>query len=642
MIGTLRLFAAISSAVFGVHGMAYKTTSTTVRLGDIAYYMHSSPHADLETGVQVLDINATSEPCTLITIGPSFHLESTIKKFSTDDVWTPRFLKYVIIQADNTDQTLSEDDRLSLSALGTESFHVVHGNEAQKRLPEGPYFVDHGRLHGAYRLYPDTAGAFVVATIPAVEGDGFRALDASAYGEQYPATLTVAVPSRLYFNKTEDKPFAGSRVAVKDIIDLKGLKTGGSSRAYTELYPPRETTASAVQRLIDLGFVVVGKTKTTQFADSEWPTADWVDYHGPFNPHGDGYLTPSGSSAGSASAVSTYSWLDFALGTDRSIRSPAAAQAIFGMRPTLGAVGMDGVIPYSSNWDTIGALARTGADIKILAQALYGTQETATKNFKLPTKLIYPTDYWPVADAASQKVFDNFVSQLETLLGVQRVELSLAETWRQTRPDDTSESIAEQFHHVFDWSANRDQWTGLLEPFIKEYTEKTGKPPVLNPQVRFKVSEYTPSITAEQKREGERLLAMYHDWFYEQILAPSKDGYSSSIIILPWTNGEPDYRDKYKTGPQQFTGQGFFFYNVGPYAQCPELIFPEIAVGTTPYVSKFHGMTEELPAAVGIMAAKGSDIMLADLVAKIFQNESSQRLVSADADEHQVPISNEL
>lgn len=129
-----------------------------------------------------------------------------------------------------------------------------------------------------------------------------------------------------------------------------------------------------------------------------------------------------------------------------------------------------------------------------------------------------------------------------------------------------------------------------------------GKPPVLNPQVRFKLSvppplshsgslgslddssvspaltlcrTYTPTISEEQKAEGVRQLKMYHDWFYENIMSPaSEDGYSSSILVLPWTNGEPDYRDKYRDGPQQFTGQGFFFYNIGPYAQCPELIFP--------------------------------------------------------------------
>jgi hypothetical protein len=116
-------------------------------------------------------------------------------------------------------------------------------------------------------------------------------------------------------------------------------------------------------------------------------------------------------------------------------------------------------------------------------------------------------------------------------------------------------------------------------------------------------------------------------------MPPSEDGYSSSIMILPWTTGEPAYRDTYKSGPQKFTGEGFFFYNVGPYAQSPELIIPGeseshfesllsgdllVQVGTTPYVSKFTGSVEQLPAAAGFIAAKGSDIMLADFVNKLF------------------------
>jgi hypothetical protein len=144
----------------------------------------------------------------------------------------------------------------------------------------------------------------------------YKAVDASAYGEDYPTALAIPVPSRLHFPRTPEQPYAGTRIALKDIMDLSGLKTGGSSRAYTQLYEAKGNNAVIVQKLLELGFVVVGKVKTTQFADSEWPTCDWVDYHAPFNPRGDGYLTTSGSSAGSAAAVATYSWLDFALGTD--------------------------------------------------------------------------------------------------------------------------------------------------------------------------------------------------------------------------------------------------------------------------------------------------------------------------------------
>ena len=147
-------------------------------------------------------------------------------------------------------------------------------------------------------------------------------------------------------------------------MDLCGLGTGASSRAYTKLNGIRTENAAVIQKLIKLGFVIVGKLKTTQFADSEWPTGDYVDYHAPFNPRADGYQTTSGSSCGSAAAVASYEWLDYALGTDStylfllwnkicillalgSIRSPATAQGLFGIRPSVGAVSLDGIIPYT-------------------------------------------------------------------------------------------------------------------------------------------------------------------------------------------------------------------------------------------------------------------------------------------------------
>ncbi|KAJ8130621.1 hypothetical protein O1611_g3006 [Lasiodiplodia mahajangana] len=619
---------------------ANKLVSSVVRLGDVAYYMHPT-QLSRQIDLSGLDNGLRAEPCTILTVKGDFltleDLRTTVYEFNIrDDVWSSDFIQCMIVQMIGRDGALTHDETNALRALGARSINIFHNNADGGELPQGPYFLHHGQIYQAYRLYPDTSGAFIVSTVPA-NGDGFRSLDVSAYGELYPSTLSVAVPSRLYHTKTKEKPYAGLRIAIKDIIDLKGLKTGASSRAYTELYPVREANSGTVQRLIELGFVVVGKLKTTQFADSEWPTCDWIDYHGPFNPRGDGYLTPSGSSAGSASAVASYTWLDFSLGTDTlgSIRAPAAAQAIFGMRPTLGATSTTGMVPYSSSWDTIGGFARTAADYKILAQALYGSSDTDDKIYKKPTKLIYPTDYWRVDDEASQQVFETFITLVEDFLGVKRTEISVAGTWKETRPEGTDESMGKYFDYVFDWSANRDQWTGLLKPFIKDYTQKMGKAPVLNPQLRFKAG-YTQTVTADQKAEGDRLLKIYHDWFYEHIMPPTDDGYSSSIMILPWTNGEPNYRDTYKEGPQAFTGQGFFFYNVGPYAQCPELIFP---VGTTPYKSKFTGEVEQLPAAVGLIAAKGSDIMLADLVSEIFEHMESRTSTQAL---EQVPLEGEL
>jgi Asp-tRNA(Asn)/Glu-tRNA(Gln) amidotransferase A subunit family amidase len=128
--------------------------------------------------------------------------------------------------------------------------------------------------------------------------------------------LAVAVPSRLYYPPKPDKPLNGLRVAIKDNIDIAGVKTFASSRAYGELYGIASTSAPAIQKLIDLGAVIVGKTGMSQFADAEDPTGDLIDFHAPWNPRGDGLRSPGGSSFGAGAATGAYDWLDFTVGTD--------------------------------------------------------------------------------------------------------------------------------------------------------------------------------------------------------------------------------------------------------------------------------------------------------------------------------------
>lgn len=126
----------------------------------------------------------------------------------------------------------------------------------------------------------------------------------------------MAVPSRLYFTKTFEKPLNGRRIAIKDNIDLDGAVTGLGSKAYAELYGERSESAKLVQTLPENGAVVVGKTSLSAFAGSEVPPAQCIDYFPPWNVRGDGYQGPSGSSSGAASAAAGYEWLDHSIGTD--------------------------------------------------------------------------------------------------------------------------------------------------------------------------------------------------------------------------------------------------------------------------------------------------------------------------------------
>ena len=131
---------------------------------------------------------------------------------------------------------------------------------------------------------------------------------------------SVAVPSRLYASPTEEKPLAGVRVNLKDNINLAGIQTTLMNRAYADLYPAVPKSAAYAEKLAALGAVIVGKTKLCAFASAQEPTDQWIDYHCPFNPRGDFYQSPSGSTTGGGASLAGYPWLDYSIGTDSMFR----------------------------------------------------------------------------------------------------------------------------------------------------------------------------------------------------------------------------------------------------------------------------------------------------------------------------------
>lgn len=111
--------------------------------------------------------------------------------------------------------------------------------------------------------------------VPSGAEDTFEPLPAN--GNQH-GVLSVAVPSRLFFTATAEKPLAGLRVGVKDDYDIKGVLTTYGSRAYAYTYPPSNRTSGVIQNLIDQGAVIVGKTKLSTFANAYFTASQWIDY----------------------------------------------------------------------------------------------------------------------------------------------------------------------------------------------------------------------------------------------------------------------------------------------------------------------------------------------------------------------------
>lgn len=156
----------------------------------------------------------------------------------------------------------------------------------------------------------------------------------------------------------------------KDNFDSADLATSGGSAALKQSVP--STNAFVLQRLLDQGAILLGKTNMSELAASYgrlgYSSAGGLTLN-PYNTARDA----SGSSSGSAAAVAA-DFAAFALGTDTSgsIRGPASVAGLVGLRPTLGLTSRSHVIPLSLTVDTTGALTRTVRGLAIVLDAIAG------------------------------------------------------------------------------------------------------------------------------------------------------------------------------------------------------------------------------------------------------------------------------
>ncbi|AXE98301.1 amidase [Paraburkholderia hospita] len=176
------------------------------------------------------------------------------------------------------------------------------------------------------------------------------------------------------FTLSADPAAQGPTIAIKDSIDVAGYPTTGASRSLADA-PPAAAHAEVVQRLLDAGWRIAGKTNMHELA---FGMTGINDYTGtPVNPQ-DAARIPGGSSSGSASAVGA-KLVDAALGTDTggSIRGPAACCGVIGLKPTFGRVSRKGAVPRESTLDCVGPFTR---DIATLVDAMAAIAPTFDTN----------------------------------------------------------------------------------------------------------------------------------------------------------------------------------------------------------------------------------------------------------------------
>ncbi|HOZ88700.1 MAG TPA: amidase [Bacilli bacterium] len=205
----------------------------------------------------------------------------------------------------------------------------------------------------------------------------------AAYDEQF-NTINQINKDALKQAKTLDQERASGKIRgdlhgipllVKTNINVLGLATTGGAKALSTNYPI--ANAPVIQNLVNEGAIILASTNMSEFAFSAYNS--YSSYGNVRNAYNLNY-TPYGSSGGSAVALAL-SFGAGAIGTDTnsSIRVPAAAAGVVGLRPTIGKLAMKGIIPYDIERDVVGPITKTVTDNQLLYQIMLGNETNQAK-----------------------------------------------------------------------------------------------------------------------------------------------------------------------------------------------------------------------------------------------------------------------
>ncbi|WP_182344434.1 amidase [Comamonas koreensis] len=295
-------------------------------------------------------------------------------------------------------------------------------------------------------------------------------------------------------------PLSGLYFGVKDLFDIAGYPTGGGNPLLLALSGIKTQTAPTVQKLLDAGAALAGKTVTDELAFSM--NGNNAHFGAPINGNAPARIT-GGSSSGSASAVSSR-LCDFALGTDTggSVRAPASHCGLYGIRPTHGRVSLESALALCHSLDTCGWLARDAHTFARVADVLLAPDTTP-----LPARprLLMPSDVWGLVDSAVRPAWDGALQQITQLLGsAQDCNAVL----------DSFDAMYWSFRYI----QGREAWM-TDGAFISRYA------PVLGPGVKERF-DWSSKVSDAQVQEAEQFRARFRQHLADLL---GSDG----LLVMP-------------------------------------------------------------------------------------------------------------
>jgi amidase len=373
-----------------------------------------------------------------------------------------------------------------------------------------------------------------------------------------------ALGGDVYIDGAKSGPLAGLTFAAKDVFDVAGYVTGAGNPDWRRLAEPAPHTAWAVAALLESGAALVGKTHTDELTRGIF--GDNAHYGTPENPRAPGHV-PGGSSSGSASAVAG-GLCNLALGTDTagSTRVPASFCGIYGLRPTLGAIPMDGVLSQSNTFDTVGMLADDPEMLGRMAEVLLRKKIKDAR----PSKVVVLEDAMEASDP-------DVAAAVEAILP--RIQDAVAPVARGTRVSPVP--LAEWVEHQ-NAIQGREAWETFGE-WINNSNPRFGFEVADNFLRGSRVANRTLSAA-----RGFRLRAKR--WITEAMAG-------NAVLILPTTPVTAPPVHSPRSVMWEIRSRMVSLTTIAGMAGCPQISLPLCKVGG-------------LPLGVSLIGPRGSDTLL--------------------------------
>ncbi len=365
----------------------------------------------------------------------------------------------------------------------------------------------------------------------------------------------------------------GLTFAAKDVFKIRGSTFGNGHPDWLRTHEPDDFTSSTIQRLLDNGADLVGKTVCDELCFSI-SGENW-NYGSPINPHDPRRYT-GGSSSGSGAATSG-GLVDFALGSDclGSVRVPASYTGVFGVRPTYDRVPSDGEAEYCPSMDVLGYMASDPEIFRTVSRTILGEDPHPVKL----NKLVIAKDCF---NAVNPQVYDDMKPAIEHIAA----NLSSVEE-REISPDGLDEWIK-----VFQQVQGYEVWQSY-GGWVRAHR------PVLSRGPRERLA-WASTVTLPEYNAGLAKMREISKHIRDMLA-------NGEVLLMPTAASVAPLR----TAPLEEINatrlQSTYLLCVSPLSGIPQMTLPMV-------------MQDDLPLGLSLLSGFNTDLALANLSADIVKS----------------------